>query len=72
MATIKYTSILNSFVSTEGSAGIMTNYEERFHSEGIPIHRCVAVKTEDRPATPVPEKKRTAAPEAPPADGETA
>ena len=26
MATIKYTSILNSFVSTEGSAGIMTNY----------------------------------------------
>ena len=55
-----------------GVAGIMTNYEERFHSEGIPIHRCVAVKTEDRPATPVPEKKRTAAPEAPPADGETA
>ena len=24
--------------------GIMTDYEEKFHSLGIPIHRCVAVK----------------------------
>ena len=41
-----------------GVQGIMTNYETRFHEQGIPIHRCVAVKTEDRPATPVPERKR--------------
>ncbi len=26
MAAIKYTSIINSFVSTEGYAGVMTNY----------------------------------------------
>ena len=55
-----------------GVTGIMTNYEERFHSEGIPIHRCVAVKTEDRPATAVPEKKRAATAEEAPADGGTA
>ena len=48
----------------DGVTGIMTNYEARFHEQGIPIHRCVATKTEDRPATPVPEKKRSA-------DGET-
>ena len=42
-----------------GVTGIMTNYEERFHSQGVPIHRCVAYKTEDRPATAVPEKKRS-------------
>ena len=41
-----------------GVRGIMTNYETRFHEQGVPIHRCVAVKTEDRPATPVPEKPR--------------
>ncbi len=41
----------------EGITGIMTNYEERFHAEGVPICRCVAVKTQDRPATPVPEKE---------------
>ena len=41
-----------------GVTGIMTNYESRFHEQGVPIHRCVAVKTQDRPATPVPEKKR--------------
>lgn len=44
----------------DGVTGIMTNYEARFHEQGIPIHRCVATKTEDRPATPVPEKKRPA------------
>lgn len=47
-----------------GVTGIMTNYEARFHEQGIPIHRCVATKTEDRPATPVPEKKRAAPEEA--------
>ncbi|MBR2716908.1 MAG: tRNA (guanosine(46)-N7)-methyltransferase TrmB [Oscillospiraceae bacterium] len=40
-----------------GVTGIMTNYETRFCEQGVPIHRCVATKTEDRPATPVPEKK---------------
>ena len=55
----------------DGVAGIMTNYEARFHEQGIPIHRCVAVKTEDRPATPVPEKKR-AVPDSPSPDDEPA
>lgn len=42
----------------DGIKGIMTNYETRFHAEGVPICRCVAVKTEDRPAVlPEPEKK---------------
>ena len=45
-----------------GICGIMTNYEERFHSQGVPINRCVAIKTEDRPAVlPEPEKKPAAA-----------
>ncbi len=50
-----------------GIRGIMTDYEARFHEQGVPIHRCVAVKTEDRPATPVPEKKRSAPAEVDPA-----
>ena len=33
-----------------GVKGIMTNYESRFHEQGLPIHRCVAYKTEARPA----------------------
>ena len=42
----------------DGICGVMTNYEARFHEEGVPICRCVAVKTEDRPAVlPEPEKK---------------
>ena len=42
-----------------GPVGIMTNYEERFYGEGVPICRCVAVKGEDRPAVlPEPEKTR--------------
>ena len=45
----------------DGVTGIMTNYEERFHAQGVPIHRCVATKTEDRPATPVPDKEVFAA-----------
>ncbi len=44
-----------------GVTGIMTNYEERFHAQGVPICRCVAEKTEDRPATPVPDKEVFAA-----------
>ena len=40
----------------DGVTGILTNYEERFLGQGVPIHRCVATKTEDRPATPVPDK----------------
>lgn len=43
-----------------GQTGFMTNYETRFHGQGVPICRCVAFKTEDRPATAVPEKKRPA------------
>lgn len=43
-----------------GVRGVMTNYEARFHEEGTPICRCVATKTEDRPATAVPEKQRPA------------
>lgn len=47
-----------------GPRGVMTNYEARFHAEGVPICRCVATKTEDRPAVlPAPEKK-PAAPDA--------
>ena len=45
----------------DGAAGVMTNYEERFHGQGVPICRCVAAKTEDRPATPVPDKSVYAA-----------
>ena len=48
-----------------GVTGIMTNYESRFHEEGVPIHRCVAVKTEDRPAV-LPEPEKKAAPPAAP------
>ena len=28
----------------DGPRGIMTDYEEKFHSQGVPIHRCVAVR----------------------------
>ena len=50
---------------TNGPTGIMTNYESRFYAEGVPICRCVAVKTEDRPAVlPEPEKKPAAPEEA--------
>ncbi len=50
-----------------GVTGVMTNYETRFHEQGTPICRCVAVKTEDRPAIlpPEPAKKPSPAPEAP-------
>ncbi len=28
----------------DGIQGVMTDYEEKFHSQGLPIHRCVAVR----------------------------
>jgi len=43
-----------------GPVGIMTDYEEKFHSLGTPINRCEAIvvqKSEEKPADPViPEK----------------
>lgn len=32
-----------------GPQGVMTDYEAKFHAEGIPIHRCVATKVEWTP-----------------------
>ncbi len=44
-----------------GPVGIMTNYEARFFEQGLPIHRCVAVKTRAEHAPlPEPEKRRHA------------
>ena len=28
----------------DGPQGVMTDYEEKFHAQGVPIHRCVAVR----------------------------
>ncbi len=47
-----------------GPVGIMTNYEAKFHQQGIPIHRCVAVKTREEHA-PLPEPEKRASAEAP-------
>ncbi len=48
-----------------GPVGIMTNYEARFHEQGVPICRCVAVKTKPDHA-PLPEpKRRRPAPDGP-------
>ena len=41
----------------DGPTGIMTNYESRFYAEGVPIHRCMAVKTREEHA-PLPEEPR--------------
>ena len=41
----------------DGPAGVMTNYESRFYAEGVPIHRCVAVKTRAEHA-PLPEEPK--------------
>ena len=41
-----------------GPQGVMTDYEAKFHAEGIPIHRCVAVKE------PWQETEQTAAADA--------
>lgn len=37
-----------------GVVGVMTDYEEKFHSQGMPIHRCVGTKVALPP--PRPEK----------------
>ena len=47
-----------------GVQGVMTDYEARFHGQGLPIHRCVAYKTEARPARS-PEQLRGSAPATP-------
>ncbi len=40
-----------------GPVGVMTDYEAKFHEQGVPIHRCVAVKTKaEHP--PIPETER--------------
>lgn len=50
-----------------GPVGIMTNYEARFYEQGLPICRCVAVKTRAEHAPlPQPEKRRSAPAEAAP------
>ena len=38
----------------QGIQGIMTDYEEKFHSMGTPINRCVAVKLHREEAPPAP------------------
>ena len=30
---------------SQGPQGVMTDYEAKFYAEGIPIHRCVGMKT---------------------------
>ena len=42
-----------------GPIGVMTNYERRFYEQGLPIHRCVAVKTRAEHA-PLPESEKRA------------
>ena len=43
-----------------GIKGIMTNYEAKFHEQGVPINRCVATKTKaEHNPLPEPEKKAT-------------
>ena len=43
-----------------GVTGIMTNYEAKFHEQGVPINRCVATKTKaEHNPLPEPEKKAT-------------
>ena len=44
-----------------GIQGVMTDYEAKFHAEGIPIHRCVAVKEDWTP----PETAEADRPDAP-------
>ncbi len=40
-----------------GPVGVMTDYEAKFHEQGVPICRCVAVKTRAEHA-PLPEPER--------------
>ena len=46
----------------DGPVGVMTNYEERFYAQGMPIHRCVAAKTRPEHA-PLPEPARRPRPQ---------
>ena len=49
-----------------GPVGVMTDYEAKFHEQGVPIHRCVAIKARAEHA-PIPEPERKPrAPEAAP------
>ncbi|HJA64515.1 MAG TPA: tRNA (guanosine(46)-N7)-methyltransferase TrmB [Candidatus Intestinimonas stercoravium] len=48
----------------DGVQGVMTDYEEKFHAQGVKIHRCVAVKLHREPEE-APE-----APGAPVSDGD--
>ena len=41
-----------------GVQGVMTDYEAKFHAEGIPIHRCVATMV---PYTPTAEEEQASA-----------
>ena len=48
----------------DGPVGVMTNYEQRFYEQGLPICRCVAVKTRAE-HEPIPaSEKKPAPPEA--------
>lgn len=40
----------------QGITGIMTDYEEKFHNQGVRINRCVAVKTALPPQPPQAEE----------------
>ena len=45
----------------QGIQGVMTDFEEKFHLQGVPIKRCVAVK---QPMDPEPEFQPIAGPDA--------
>ena len=40
----------------DGPQGVMTDYEAKFHAEGIPIHRCVAIMEPWTPPEPAPQE----------------
>ena len=42
----------------DGPWGVMTDYEEKFYAQGLPINRCVAVRPDVLP--PLPDKKKKA------------
>ncbi len=43
---------------SEGIRGVMTDYEEKFHSQGVPINRCVGI------LEALPQREETEVPEA--------
>ena len=45
----------------QGAQGVMTDYEEKFYQQGVPINRCVAVKA---PMDPEPDFRPIAGPDA--------